>query len=98
MSSDTPLTLEDRLAPAPDVLIREIDGEAVLVNLESALYFGLDETGTRIWAWLVEQGRLGAVLDRLLETYEVERDEAEGDLLRLAGELLDQGLVVRDSR
>jgi len=31
------------------VLIRHLDGESVLLNLESERYFGLDATGTRMW-------------------------------------------------
>ena len=34
----------------PDgVMIRELDGEAVILNVNTEHYFGLDEVGTRIW-------------------------------------------------
>jgi len=38
----------------PDVLSQEVDGETVLLNLNSENYFGLDEIGTRIWQLLQE--------------------------------------------
>ena len=31
-----------------DVVFREIDGEGVLLNLKTGIYFGLNATGTRI--------------------------------------------------
>ena len=38
-----------RVVVPPHVLIRYLDGESVLLNLESERYFGLDATGTRMW-------------------------------------------------
>ena len=38
--------------------------------------------------------RLAPVLDAIVEEFEVERDVAANDLLRLVGELRDHGLVV----
>jgi hypothetical protein len=31
-----------------DVLFRDLDGEAVILNLRTGTYFGLDELGTRM--------------------------------------------------
>ncbi len=43
---------------SPDVLFRELAGEAVLLDLKSQRYFGLGEVGTRIWQLLDEQGEI----------------------------------------
>ncbi|PYO19380.1 MAG: hypothetical protein DMD85_18645 [Candidatus Rokuibacteriota bacterium] len=32
-----------------DVVFRELEGEMVLLNLATGVYFGLDPVGTRIW-------------------------------------------------
>ena len=39
----------DRATMPAHVLVRFLDRECVLLNLETEQYFGLDETGTRIW-------------------------------------------------
>ena len=38
-----------RLACAPDILSRILDGEAVLLDLASGTYFGLNPVGSRVW-------------------------------------------------
>jgi hypothetical protein len=90
----TALTLAARVRPASDVLFRDLEGEAVLVGLTSSCYFGLDLVGTRVWTLMVAHESLAPVLDAIVEEFEVERDVAANDLLRLVGELRDHGLVV----
>ena len=43
------VTLADRVVVPQHVLVRFMDRESVLLNLETERYFGLDETGTRMW-------------------------------------------------
>ena len=42
-------TLKDVITISPDVAFRDLDGEAVLLNLATGTYFGLNEMGTRMW-------------------------------------------------
>jgi hypothetical protein len=77
-----------------DVVFRELDGEGVILNLASGIYFGLDETGMRMWQLIDEHGRLDAVLARLCDEYDATPEIIERDLLRLASELSDNGLLV----
>jgi hypothetical protein len=37
---------------------RDLEGEAVILNLESGTYFGPDKVGTQIWTLLQEDGSL----------------------------------------
>jgi len=43
------VSLADRAVIPQHVLVRFLDRESVLLNLETERYFGLDETGTRMW-------------------------------------------------
>jgi hypothetical protein len=76
------------------VVFRELDGEAVLLNLDSGMYFGLDRVGTRVWQLIEEHGRLDAVVERLLEEYDVAPDVLRADVATLVTALVDKGLVV----
>jgi hypothetical protein len=69
----------------------------VLLQLDTGVYYGLDDVGTRVWQLIVELGDLEAVLEVLLSEYDVERERLEADIERLVGELEVKGLVVRDS-
>ena len=61
----------DRFSVPPRVLFRNLDGEAVLLHLDSGKYFGLNEVGTRIWELLAEHRETGAVCRALLAEFDV---------------------------
>ena len=89
----TELTLAARVAPREGVLFQQLQDEAVLLNLDSGQYFGLDEVGTRIWNLVVEGNALPQVVSDIVEEYEVDSDRCEADLLKLLQDLEAQGLV-----
>jgi hypothetical protein len=87
------MTLDDSVVVPPAVLSREVNGETVLLNLDSGVYFGLDEVGTDIWRLLQSGATLAQTADELVSSYEVERPVLEADLLRLVDELAAKGLI-----
>ncbi|MEO6325460.1 MAG: PqqD family protein [Thermoanaerobaculia bacterium] len=87
------ISFTQRIAIPENVLVRELDGESVLLNLDTERYHGLDEAGTGFWRALSETGSIQAAYDRLLAEYEVAPETLRGDLERLIGELVAQGLI-----
>ena len=86
--------MPESLRPGPDVLFRELEGEAVLLDLASGLYFGLNAVGTRIWQ-LVEQGcPADEIAGRIAEEYAAPVDVITRDVHRLLDELRARGLIV----
>ena len=78
----------------PDgVLVRELAGESVLLNLNSESYFGLDEVGTRMWAVLATAPSIEATFDTLLAEYEVEPALLRADLYNFIQKLVKLGLL-----
>jgi hypothetical protein len=90
-------TLQTKITIPPDVLFREVSGEAVILNVANGKYYGLDNVGTRMWALLAEHLRLEPVHQALLEEYEVQPEILQADLIRLVDELAAQGLVTLDA-
>jgi hypothetical protein len=86
------LTLDDPLVKTDDALFRELEAEAVLLNVRTGIYYGLNPVGTRAWQLLSEHQRLAGVVDVMLDEFDVERGVLERDLLALGGQLLDSGL------
>jgi len=74
-------------------MIQEIGGEAVLLDLASESYFGLDPVGTRIWALLGEPAELKLVHEVLCDEYDAEPERIGADLLLLIERLVEAGLV-----
>ena len=75
------------------VLTRRLDGESVLLNLESERYFGLDATGTRMWELVTSQPCIALALEKLQEEYEVEPDVLRSHLTQLMSGLVENGLL-----
>ena len=78
-----------------DVLFRELQGEAVILNLASSTYFGLDAVGTRIWQLCEAHGSLQTVLDAMQREFDAPGETLQSDLLTLVDELLSRGLLAR---
>jgi hypothetical protein len=89
--SDISLSSVVRISDAS--VFREIDGEAVVLNLTSGMYFGLNAVGTRVWQLIEALGALDAVCTALVDEFDVTKEVASADLTRLVAELSDRGLV-----
>lgn len=90
----TSVSLDSTVRIKPDVLFQELAGEAVLLNLQTGVYLGLDPVGTRIWQLIQSHGSLRKVLEEMLAQYDVAEDRCGADLLKLveqmqANELLE---------
>jgi hypothetical protein len=77
----------------PDVMIREIDGQSFVLNIQTGCYFGLDPVGTRMLEVLGNNVSVGAALAQLQAEYDVDPGTLRADLERLVGDLLQHGLV-----
>lgn len=74
------------------VLISNIDGEMVLLNMESEQYFGLDPVGANIVTRLTSEP-MDAALRSLLGDYDVEAADLGRDVQKLLAELMAAGLI-----
>lgn len=84
----------DRPVRAPaHVLVRELQGESVLLNLDSETYFGLDEVGTRMWEVLTTAPSIETAFETLRVEYDVAPEKLRADLEALVGQLLEKGLL-----
>jgi hypothetical protein len=86
-------TFSDRVTVAPDVLFRLLSDEAVLVNLKTERYLGLNLVGARMWAALTGAPSIQAAFDTLLDEYEVDPAELRRDLSEFVDQLLAHHLV-----
>jgi len=87
------LTLSDRVVIPESVVFRDLGGETVVLNLETGLYFGLDEVGTEVWNDLRGGSTLQQSFDRLRGEYDVPADTLRSDILRFVNHMASKGLV-----
>jgi hypothetical protein len=76
-----------------DILISQVGGESVILNLKSEHYFGLDEVGTAMWAAITGSDSIQTAYEKLLSEYDVDREQLKQDLADLIEKLVDHGLV-----
>jgi hypothetical protein len=87
---------DEKLRAAPDVLSRTLDGEAVLLDLQSGTYFGLNEVGTHIWERVVAGATVAELRAHVLAAFDADAATVERDLEELLAELTRRKLVLRD--
>jgi hypothetical protein len=89
------MTLSDdhRFIQGADVVSRVLDGEAVLLDLASGRYLGLNEVATRVWELLGQGQTVGAVRAALLAEFQVPADVLERDLANLLADLQARALI-----
>ena len=87
------LSLEDSVTVGVHTVFRELNGEAVLLQLDEGLYYGLDDVGTRLWQLMLAHGRLQDVFDAALAEFDVNAEDLKRDLLDLARQLVDRRLL-----
>jgi hypothetical protein len=83
----------ERVIVSPDVMFRTVGDEAVLLNLKTELYLGLDAVGTRMWEALTNAGSIQEAHDSLLSEYDVQANQLRPDLETLIDQLIEQGLI-----
>jgi len=86
--------------PSEDVVVREIEGEIVIVPLVSGIgdledeLFTLNETGRAIWSRIDGSRPLAAVVRELADEYDAPDGAIQEDVVGLLQELLDRRMIV----
>lgn len=86
---------DERFVAIDDVLTAHLEGEAVLLDMESRSYFQLNETGALLWRRLEKGASREELLHALCEAFVVERAEAGRELDRMLEDLLSRDLIRR---
>ena len=71
----------------------DLNGEAVVLDTDAGVYFGIDGVGARIWELLASPRRVTDVVATLVAEYEVEPAACRADLERFLRDLHEQGLI-----
>jgi Coenzyme PQQ synthesis protein D (PqqD) len=67
--------------------------EAVILNLNAGVYYGLNSVGTRVWNLIQERKTVQEIRDVILGEYDVDPDRCERDLLVLLRDLAANKLI-----
>ena len=84
---------QTKATPNSEVIVTELDGEAVLLHLGTKMYYSLNPTGLQIWKWMEQDLALDEIGTRLQQQYELEPERARQCVLNLVNELRGEQLV-----
>lgn len=88
------LNSQTRLRRRPDLLASTLDGETVMLDIESGYYFGLSGVGPHIWSLLDQECSVGAIVEGVKSHFEIgAADSVEEDVTTFLQLLVDKGLV-----
>jgi hypothetical protein len=87
------LSQQKQFIAVPDQVSSDLAGEAVILNLLSGTYFGLNEVGASIWALLQAEQTFASICDAIQMEYEVDRATCEQDVTALLQELQAAQLI-----
>jgi hypothetical protein len=84
---------EDRLSRVQNLLSTELDQETVLMSIDAGAYYGLEGPARSIWEILETPLTFSALVDRLVEEYQVSPKTCAADLERFLSEMVREGLL-----
>ncbi|OLE35327.1 MAG: PqqD family protein [Bacillati bacterium ANGP1] len=96
-SGDGAIATSSVVVATKDQVSSDLAGEAIVLSLRTAMYYGLDQVGARIWELVREPTRVADIRDAIACEYDVELERCERDVLGLLRQLATEGLIeVRD--
>jgi len=85
----------DRIvAASEDQVSGKLTGERVVLSMKDGTYYGLSDVGALVWDLVQEPISTGDLVDRIVESYKVDRVTCERDVLELLSEMAAKSLIV----
>ncbi|HMS84998.1 MAG TPA: PqqD family protein [Nitrospira sp.] len=82
----------------PDVQATNMDGETVLLDLSTGRYYTLNQAGSLIWELCTGKQTISDIHTALCNRFEVLPERALDDLVILANQLTQEGLLQQERR
>ena len=87
---DTQTTLKRN----PELLAVDMDGETVMMDMESGNYFGINAVGSHIWEALEAEKKVADVIETVNSHFEVQDgDTVQNDILGFLSDMVEHQLL-----
>jgi hypothetical protein len=84
---------DSTIVASRDLLCCDLPDGAVILDLQSGVYYGLDAVGTFVWSLIQQPKSLRDIVAAVLDEYAVEASRCAQDLRRLFTELAKLNLI-----
>lgn len=92
-TSEYSITKNSIISTTEEQVSAELAGEAVILDLKSGMYYGVNPVGARIWELIQEPLSVSKIQQTILEEYDVEAERCERDVLNLLQDFAAKGLI-----
>jgi len=93
MISTQNISMNSKVIQMDGNIVSDMDGEKVMLSIESGNYYNLGEIGGQIWDLIRTPLEINEVVANLLLTYQVEKKECEQHVLAYIEQLNKEGLI-----
>src|SRR5215470_4652572 len=83
------------LARSPKTAWRVIEGEAVILSLDTKAFRGLNPVGSRVWELIDGQRSVEDIVEVIVREFDITPQRAADDVQTFVRELLDKELLIR---
>ena len=88
------MDLSKKISRSDNYVFNEVDGELVMMNIETGSYASLNETGKSIWLQLENPKTLDTVIEDLLSEYEIDRSTCEQEVLPFVEKMVKDEILI----
>ena len=71
----------------------DLDGEKVMIDFETGKYYMLKGTGNDIWDLIQNEITVGEIIDKLMEDYEVTREQCSESVVGFLTKLKEREFI-----
>jgi hypothetical protein len=93
MIMSQPITLKSKIIRNPELVENTIDGEVVMMSIESGEYFGLNEVGSSIWQLIENSTTVHDIIGKLLDEYDTTPQECIKDTIEFLEQLRGKNVI-----
>ncbi|MDB6130441.1 MAG: hypothetical protein JWM04_1548 [Verrucomicrobiales bacterium] len=87
------LTLDTKVVADKDQLSTELNGQSVIMNVDTGTYYSLNPVGSVIWRVIQEPATLRQVSDQVIAEFDVDAVRAQADVIKLVQDLVASKLA-----
>lgn len=93
MTAPRPLQDTDVIARVETIVATDMDGETIMMSVETGQYFHLDDIATTVWTEIEQPRNIDHIVSHLRKIYDVKADECRSDTLELIAKLRDLNVL-----
>jgi len=88
------MDLNKIISRSDNYVFNEVDGELVMMNIETGSYASLNETGKSIWLQLENPKTIDSVIENLISEYEIDRTTCEQEVFPFVEKMVKDEILI----